>query len=193
MSIPDEWDQTPAEIVREVKRRNDIRDKHKYLCIAFDGDHPQIAATERHLVPRSFEKDQDLVFFKWAGGCSMTQSLNDNNRGMHPVLKKTYGDSKFRYDAVADPLGAKWVVLKQYMMDKLEPASFRTVWKAMCYGPATLQNACKASNIRSAFHNTGIIDQNQLIAIQNGSDVNPSHPRTRLTSIASQGKMVSTC
>ena len=99
---------------------------------------------------------------------------------MHPVLKKIYGDSKFRYDAIADPHGGKWAVLKEYLKRYLDPASFRTVWKAMCYAPATLQNACKASSIRSAYHNTGIIDQNKLIEIQNGVDTNPSNPRTIL-------------
>ena len=157
-----------------------MKEKYKYLCVAFDGDHPQIVATERVLIPRSIAKNQDLVFVKWAGGCSMTQSPNDNNRGMHPVLKKIYGDSKFRYDAIADPQGGKWAILKEYLKRYLDPASFRTVWKAMCYAPATLQNACKASSIRSAYHNTGIIDQNKLIDIQNGVKTNPSNPRTIL-------------
>jgi hypothetical protein len=171
---------TSAESVNEVERHEKIKEKFKYICIAFDGDHPQIAATERFLIPRSISKKQDLVFAKWAGGCSMTQSPNDNNRGMHPVLKKIYGDSKFRYDSIADPSGGKWVLLKAYLKRYLEPASFRTVWKAICYAPSTLQNACKSSSIRSAYHNTGIIDQQKLIEIQNGSDTDPSNPRTIL-------------
>ena len=110
----------------------------------------------------------------------MTQSPNDNNRGMHPILKKIYRDSKFRYESIADPSGGKWVLLKAYLKKYLEPASFRTVWKAMCYAPSTLQNACKASSIRSAYHNTGIIDQQKLIDMQNGSETDPSNPRTIL-------------
>jgi hypothetical protein len=180
MSIPDALDQTPGEIISEVERRDSIKEKYQYICIAFDGDHPQIAATERHLIPRSIEKNQDLVFVKWAGGCSMTQSPNDNNRGMHPVLKKIYGDSKFRYDSIADPPGEKWATLKKYLMDRMEPASFKTVWKALSYAPSTLQNACKQSSIRSAYHNTGIVDQNQLREMQSGAEVNPSNPRTIL-------------
>ena len=142
--------------MNEIDRREKVKEKFKYLCVAFDGDHPQIVATERVLIPRSMKKQQDLVFVKWAGGCSMTQSPNDNNRGMHPVLKKIYGDSKFRYDPIADPHGGKWSILKEYLKRFLDPASFRTVWKAMCYAPATLQNACKASSIRSAYHNCGL-------------------------------------
>ena len=179
-SIPDERESTTAENVNEIVRRELIREKFKYVCIAFDGDHPQIAATERFLIPRSILKKQDLVFAKWAGGCSMTQSPNDNNRGMHPVLKKIYGDSKFRYDSIADPSGGKWALVKVYLKTHLEPASFRTVWKAMCYAPSTLQNACKSSSIRSAYHNTGIVDQQKLIDMQNGSDTDPSNPRTIL-------------
>ena len=110
----------------------------------------------------------------------MTQSPNDNNRGMHPVLKKIYGDSKFRYESIADPSGGKWGLLKAYLKKYLEPASFRTVWKAMCNAPSTLQNACKSSSIRSAYHNTGIIDQQKLIDMQNGSERDPSNPRTIL-------------
>ena len=110
----------------------------------------------------------------------MTQSPNDNNRGMHPVLKKVYGDSKYRYGAIADPPGEKWKLLKALLMKYMEPVSFRTVWKAMCYAPSTLENACKASSIRSAYHNTGIIDQNKLIEIQNGIETDPSNPRTIL-------------
>lgn len=49
-----------------------------------------------------------------------------------------YGDSKFRHDAIADPPCETWVVLKHYMKDKLEPASFFIVCKAMCYEPGTL-------------------------------------------------------
>ena len=179
-SVPDEIEMTSAERVNEVERGEKIREMFKYLCIAFDGDHPQFVAAERFLIPRSVTKNQDLVFAKWAGGCSMTQSPNDNNRGMHPVLKKIYGDSKFRYDNISDPSGGKWVLLKAYLKKCLEPASFRTVWKAICYAPSTLQNACKASSIRSAYHNTGIIDQQKLIEIQNGSDTDPSNPRTIL-------------
>lgn len=166
--------------MNEIDRREKVKEKFKYLCVAFDGDHPQIVATERVLIPRSITKQQDLVFVKWAGGCPMTQSPNDNNRGMHPVLKKISGDSKFRYDPIADPHGGKWSILKEYLKRFLDPASFRTVWKAMCYAPATLQNACKASSIRSAYHNTGIIDQNKLIEMQNGVNTNPSNPRTIL-------------
>ena len=65
MSIPDELDQTPAEIISEVETRDLVKEKYKYICIAFDGDHPQIVATERHLVPRSIEKKQDPVFAKF--------------------------------------------------------------------------------------------------------------------------------
>ena len=50
----------------------------------------------------------------------------------------------------------------------------------MCYAPSTLQNACKASSIRSAYHNTGIIDQDKLLEMQSGVDTNPSNPRTIL-------------
>jgi hypothetical protein len=64
MSVPDELDQTPEQIISEVERRELIKEKYKYICIAFDGDHPQIVATEKHLVPRSIEKKQDLVFAK---------------------------------------------------------------------------------------------------------------------------------
>ena len=85
MSISDAHELTEAEIIDEENRCEKIREKYKYLCIAFDGDHPQIAATEHTLIPRSISKN--LVFLKWAGGCSMTQSPNDNNRGMHRVLK----------------------------------------------------------------------------------------------------------
>lgn len=179
-SICDEVEMTPEEIIIDIERREKVREKLKYICIAFDGDHPQIVATEKFLIPRSIAKNQDLVFVKWAGGCSMTQSPNDNNRGMHPVLKKIYGDSKFRYDPIADPLGGKWAEVKAYMRRYCEPASFRTVWKALCYGPSTLQNACKGSSIRSAYHNTGIIDQKKMIDIQNGTDTDPSNPKTIL-------------
>ena len=173
-SVSDELELTSAESVEETERREMIREKFQYICIAFDGDHPQIVATERFLIPRSISKKQDLVFAKWAGGCSMTQSPNDNNRGMHPVLKKIYGDSKFRYESIADPSGGNWSLLKLYLKTHLEPASFRTVWIAMCYAPSTLQNACKSSSIRSAYHNTGIIDQQKLIDMQNGSKMDPN-------------------
>ena len=180
MSIPNADELSEEETIDEEERREKIRDKYKYVCIAFDGDHPQIAATEQTLIPRSISKNQNLVFLKWAGGCSMTQSPNDNNRGMHPVLKKVYGDSKYRYGVIADPPGEKWVLLKAYLREFLDPSSFRTVWKAMCYAPSTLQNACKASSKRSAYHNTGIIDQDKLLEMQNGVDTNPSNPRTIL-------------
>jgi hypothetical protein len=171
---------TPDEIISDVERRRRIRKKLKYLCIAFDGDHPQIVAAEKFLIPRSNIKGHYIVIVKWAGGCSMTQSPNDNNRGMHPVLKEIYADSKFRYDAIADPLGALWAEVKEYLKKFLEPASFKTVWNAICYALSTLQNACKGSSIRSAYHNTGIIDQGKLIEVQNGTETDPSNPRTIL-------------
>ena len=43
-----------------------------------------------------------------------------------------------------------------------------------------MQNACKQSSIRSAYHNTGIVDQGQLREIQQGSELNPSNPKTIL-------------
>ena len=57
----------------------------------------------------------------------VTQSPIDNNRGMHPVLKKVYGDSKYPYGVIADPLGEKWVLLKAYLREYLDPGSFRKV------------------------------------------------------------------
>jgi hypothetical protein len=180
MSLPEIEELSKDDIQDRTDRCEKIKKKYQYICIAFDGDHPQVAATQNVLIPRSIRKQQDLVFVKWAGGCSMTQSPNDNNRGMHPVFKKVYGDSKYRYCAVADPPGEKWASLKAFLLAYMDPASFRTVWKAMCYAPSTLENACKASSIRSAYHNTGIIDQDKLIHMQNGVDTNPSNPRTIL-------------
>ena len=81
---------------------------------------------------------------------------------------------------IADPPGGKWAKLKEYLEDRMDPASFRTVWKAFSYAPSTLQNACKQSSIRSAYHNTGIVDQGQLREIQRGSDINSSNPKTIL-------------
>ena len=41
--VPDEIEQPP---MNEVERREKVNEKFKYLCVAFDGDHPQIVATE---------------------------------------------------------------------------------------------------------------------------------------------------
>ena len=50
---------TPEEIISDGERREKVREKLKYICIAFDGDHPQIVATEKFLIPRSIAKNQD--------------------------------------------------------------------------------------------------------------------------------------
>ena len=52
---------------------------------------------------------------------SIANWLQQENVSSAEKNMKIYGDSKFRYDAIADPPGGKWVVLKQYMKDKLEP------------------------------------------------------------------------
>ena len=70
MSLPNTNELSDEEIVDEEDRRQKIRDNYKYLCIAFDGDHPQIAATEETLIPSNISMNQNLVFLKWAGWCS---------------------------------------------------------------------------------------------------------------------------
>jgi hypothetical protein len=87
---PQTIEQAHEKRLQEISHAETIAEKYAYICVAFDGDNPQIEATENHLIERSERKNHKLAFLKGAGGCSMTQSPNDINRGMHPVLKNIY-------------------------------------------------------------------------------------------------------
>ena len=95
---PQTIEQAHEKRLQEIYHAETIKDEYAYTCVAFDGDNPQIEATENNLIERSERKNQKVVFLKGAGGCSMTQSPNDNNRGMHPVLKNIYQSPSYRYE-----------------------------------------------------------------------------------------------
>ena len=57
-------------------RKKAIREKYKWNCMARDGAYPCINSTGE-LHKDNLVNGVYIAFMKWAGGCSMTQALND--------------------------------------------------------------------------------------------------------------------
>jgi hypothetical protein len=135
-----------------------ICDNNSYDLIALccDGATPQIKAIEDHLHPRNIELLQKLIFAKYSGGCSLSQSGNDNGH-CHDGFHRLFKSPKYKYSEIVDPDENNWLHLRQLMEARMEPASFRTVWKCIKSAPIILDKAFTRSNIKSAFASTGAI------------------------------------
>ena len=63
----------------------------------------------------------------------MTQSPNDQGV-MHHLLHALFGSHRFKYDDnYYDPNGSQWIALKEILQNLMDPASFKTFWKVLCY------------------------------------------------------------
>lgn len=57
----------------------------------------------------------------------MTQSINDVSHG-HDALHRLYEGDDFKFREYGDPEGANYAALKKFLLQHLEPASFKTYW-----------------------------------------------------------------
>jgi hypothetical protein len=75
--------------------------KIKWIAIAKDGAHGQIAAIENTLQPESTQNNLNILWGNYAGGASLCQSPNNDKGMMNHTLFKA---SSFHYGSVLEPL-----------------------------------------------------------------------------------------
>lgn len=140
----------------ETMREKQIRLAHQFIAYFCDGAHPQIAAILNTLNDRNLKKLLYFLYGKYAGGCSLTESINDVGR-MHAILHQLFGSAAFRYEKNhAEPSGEVWRELKALLKNKLEPASFRTYWHCLVHYKAFVGKAFTRMNVQSAFAAAGV-------------------------------------
>jgi hypothetical protein len=132
-----------------------IEHKYEYIAIACDGAFAQIDALLNHLNDKFISKGKKIMFVKYSGGCSMTQSPNDQGK-MHIILHACVRSPSFRYENYSDPLGLNWLELKSLMKLYLDGSSFKTIWKCTCYAEDFLEKAFTTMNVKSAFRRAGV-------------------------------------
>jgi hypothetical protein len=86
----------------------------KHAALFCDGAFGQIAALRKAVSQRIDVKKLRMLLGKYAGGCSMTQSGNDNGQ-MHLTLHKNFKSPSFRYEDCEDRPGPVWADLKLLM------------------------------------------------------------------------------
>jgi hypothetical protein len=172
--------------------QSDPRDSH-YLGLMSDGDIKTLSAITFEIA-RNKRKGFFIVHGKWGAGCSMTQSPNDVGRGVHPPLHASYKNADFKYDVdFPDPPGRKWEQLKELLHGLLSSGDFNTLWKAIASAVVTILPKCTIrSNIRSAFHNAGIVTREGLRAYQERKTTDPSSPLAILSKNPHFAKNLST-
>ena len=157
-------DSQPMELTADevpVMTEPDVRAKFKWILLMMDGAYGQIKAVLDSVIERSVRLGLNLMIGKTAGGASMIQSVNDSGAG-HQILHSLFTNNSFRYDDDfdVDPTSPQWIQLKSTLRRKMEPASFRTVWKAMTQAELFLKTAFTPKNIRSAFLHAGVYPLN---------------------------------
>jgi hypothetical protein len=115
-------------------------EKYEYIGIACDGAFAQIDALLNHLNDKFIRDNLKITLVKYSGGCSMTQSTNDQGK-MHTILHSCFRSSSFRYEDCEDPHGVDWKQLKDLMTLYLDGSSFKTIWKCMCNASDFLEKA----------------------------------------------------
>ncbi|KAJ1406054.1 hypothetical protein B484DRAFT_404278 [Ochromonadaceae sp. CCMP2298] len=115
----------------------------------------QIAALRHSIAQRIEIKKLRMLLGKYAGGCSMTQSGNDNGQ-MHLNLHACFKSPSFRYDTPPDRPGPVWADLKM-VIRTIDSASFKSVWKCLSSSQDFLAKAFTPISIKSAFRKTGVV------------------------------------
>ena len=143
----------------------DLKQNYKYIAFCQDGANEQVKALENHLVDYGDNHDLDLVWVKYAGGASLTQSRNDVGK-FHQIMHNTLSHSKYKYESVTRPPGRAWLELENILRHYLDPMSFATVWKAMCHSPVLLNNAFSTKNIISSGVKSGVCPLNERTILE---------------------------
>jgi hypothetical protein len=137
-----------------------VNERFKYMCLSSDGAYAQIRAIQDSVMARCVRKGKFILWNKYGGGCSMTQSPNDNGRH-HAILKKLFIATAFKYgDDYEEPSSTRFRQFKTDLQAMMEPASFRTIWKAIAHCRVYLDKAFSKANIQGAFRDTGIYPYN---------------------------------
>jgi hypothetical protein len=165
VSVPTETDEMDAQdatlplegprLPVTAEEEKAVRDLFAFMCLSSDGAYAQIRAIQDSLMDRCLRKALLVIWNKYGGGCSMSQSPNDVGRH-HAIIKACYGSSSFKYDKVDYPKDAKFIELKDKLEAILDPSSCRTYWKAIAQARVYLSKAFAAANIQSAFRKVGI-------------------------------------
>jgi hypothetical protein len=121
-----------------------------------DGAFGQITALRLAISRRIDKKDMAMLLGKYAGGCSITQSGNNNGQ-MHITTHSCFNSPSFRYANVKDRPGPRWKALKILLQQSIDPASFKSVWKCMQSAQHFLIKAFSPTSIQSAFSKTGVV------------------------------------
>jgi hypothetical protein len=120
-----------------------------------DGAFGQVTALMTNMTTRIKKKDLKLVLGKYAGGCSMSQSANDQGK-MHNGLHTGFKSPSFRYQTQPDRPGEGWVKTKKILIQYIDPASRESVWKCMQASQDFLAKAFQPLSIKSAYRKSGV-------------------------------------
>jgi hypothetical protein len=96
-----------------------------------------------------------MLWMKYAGGCSMTESPNDLG-APHMIMHEQFSSPHFRYGDAIDPIGKPYEQLKEFLARYLDPSSFKTIWKFCCKSEEFVDRAFTISNVKSSFKSAGI-------------------------------------
>lgn len=150
-----------------ARTEDEVRARHRCIVLACDGAYPQINAILSTLVPYCLKIALFLWFLKYAGGCSLTQSVNDAGK-FHSIFHMLFGSSSFRYtEEYADPEGSHWQELKTFLKKTLDGSSFNTYWRCLAHSEMFIEKAFIKMSVRKAYQMVGVFPYNpkQILSV----------------------------
>ena len=161
-----------AELTAQLKRKSKI-------ILTVDGCWEQMHAVTTKL--NKIFVDSNCEGFKFAAASTMVQQPNDVGR-MHCNIHTFYKSNKylcedvFRVPKVMAPMK---IALQS---SGLDPASFRTYWKALCRLPDCLAKSCAPSVVMDGFKSSSLIiaithskSPSTFVSVNEVDDYRPTH------------------
>jgi hypothetical protein len=150
------------ELVDEVAQVS--QELGEWAALFCDGAHAQIKALMDKMTKRIKKKGLKFALGKYSGGCSMTESANDQGK-MHQVLHNGFKSPSYRYGTIKELPGAAWKALRVILSGTLDPASLKSVWQCMQESQDFLAKAFQPLSIKSAWKKSGVVPYNPKVIL----------------------------
>lgn len=144
-----------------VENKEEYESRFKYIGIIQDGAYGQISSIESRLYNECKEKNYNIIFGKWAAGCSLIQAPNDCGN-MHKALKSLYKSPNYRsQNEYQEPNNGAWMDLKK-ILKRLETSSYNTIWKCLVHSSSFLSSAFNGITVQKGFNQMGLYNENKI-------------------------------
>ena len=133
-----------------------VQQLYDRTALLFDGAIPQIQALLGKVNSKCIKLGLPVVMGKTPGGASPATGTNDAG-DMHKGSHKSFGSAIKGYKDYPEPDKRNWQELKEYLNQRLDGDSFRTLWQCCRAAPHILPDTFKVSSLQKAFNTAGTL------------------------------------